>query len=239
MLQPILLLLCQLYCCHGYHYGPPPTEHVCREMFPEGHHVDAQPGENPPFEIDLSQNVYTPWEEVEVKLRATDGLHFRGFFMQVRRANCSHPYKDEALGMFTVFPEDQELLKTMPCLNNRDSAISHRVNKTFNAVKFRWNAPAARMGHLYFRATVVRQQDIFWTNVKSHFMRDLDQSHAIAQYCNVRRQIEPGEVNTTPSPPTSSQKQELTTSGCNHCRYSYTVVWLFYVFSAILLSNIV
>ena len=54
----------QWYACTCYHYGPPATEHVCTNMFPEGHHLDAQTSD-PPFEIDLSQNVYTPWDEVQ------------------------------------------------------------------------------------------------------------------------------------------------------------------------------
>jgi hypothetical protein len=62
----IALLCAQWYVCLSYHYGPPATEHVCKNMFPEGHHLDAQTSE-PPFEIDLSQNVYTPWEEVQGK----------------------------------------------------------------------------------------------------------------------------------------------------------------------------
>lgn len=53
--------------CLSFSYGPPATEHVCREMFPEGHHVDSQTKEAP-YEIDLSQNTYTPWDILDGEL---------------------------------------------------------------------------------------------------------------------------------------------------------------------------
>lgn len=46
--------------------GPPPSPHVCREMFPMGHHVDAQMSESP-YEIDLNMNVHKPWEKITGK----------------------------------------------------------------------------------------------------------------------------------------------------------------------------
>ncbi|XP_053393917.1 putative ferric-chelate reductase 1 [Mercenaria mercenaria] len=241
--QLVVILCTQLCVCTCYHYGPPATEHVCRNMFPEGHHVDAQTSE-PPFEIDLSQNVYTPWEEVQVTLRATQGYFFRGFFMQARRADCSHVFQYQPLGVFTVLPEDQNLMKTMPCLNHKDSAISHRTNQSFGKAVFRWNAPAAMIGHLYFTATVVKEQDIFWTNVKSVLMRDQSDKRRKGEYCPTKSRIDPHEINTTPRPSrgTTEKLQESTTVTCGchfnkHCIFqlAFSVTMPAFLFKKIVL----
>ena len=52
-----------LHVVTGFPTGPPRTDFVCKDMFPVGHGYDAQFTE-PPYSIKLSQNVYTPWEEL-------------------------------------------------------------------------------------------------------------------------------------------------------------------------------
>ena len=46
--------------------GPPNTEYICQEMFPVGHQANAQ-FTKPPYEILLSNNMYTPFEKIRGK----------------------------------------------------------------------------------------------------------------------------------------------------------------------------
>lgn len=225
--SPFLLMMSTLWCPSTcFHYGPPATTHVCKNMFPEGHHVDSQTTE-PPFEIMLSQNVYTSWEEIQVTLKAKPGHYFRGFFMQARRADCTHRFQYEPLGTFTVLPGDITLLKTLPCFNNKDSAVSHRTNESLAKAVFRWNAPAAQIGHIFFVATVVKERELFWTNVRYVFLRDLSNKESRAEFCPTKSYIDPPDINTTPDPTvTTDRLQETTTCGCPSVTSSHLVLEL-------------
>ncbi|KAL4236974.1 hypothetical protein ACF0H5_005358 [Mactra antiquata] len=205
--QDVISNYCQVYKkCHG----PPSTEHVCKEMFPEGHHYDSQM-KKPPYEIDLSQNTYTTWDTMDVSVKAIKpGEYFRGFFLQVRRANCSHPYQYEPLGTFTINPVDNYLLKSQNCLNNLKSAVSHRTNTSLSKAVVKWTAPAAKMGHLYFVATIVKEQDIFWTDVRSEIVTESGRDDQVYEYCPLKKLINPPHINTTPKPTIETSTSKTT-----------------------------
>lgn len=81
-----------------------------------------------------------------------------------------------------------------------------------------------------FRATVVKEQDVFWTNVYSTFMRDLSKKESPSEYCATKTLIDPPHINTTPRPtrwPSTTEQLGQTTavSGGNIWR-SYSILWV-------------
>lgn len=189
--------------CNAFDTGPPNTEHVCKTMFPEGHHVDSQTKPSP-YKISLSMNIYTPWDRLNVTVQASPDYYIKGLFIQARRANCSHPLQNEPLGVFHLKDRDPTL-KTMPCLGKINSSISHRINVRLSEVDFQWFAPAKNVGHIYFVATVVHQQMVFWTNVTSEIIRSLE-TPGLGEKCAMKVLIDSPLINTTPGPSTTAPK---------------------------------
>ncbi|KAL3868654.1 hypothetical protein ACJMK2_041433 [Sinanodonta woodiana] len=200
----LVILFASIEVTTSFHSGPPNTTIVCKEMFPVGHGVDAQMS-SPPYKIFLSQNIYTPSEKIQVTVQAEKGHFIRGLFIQARLADCSGDHKDVPIGTFFLKP-DERYLKTVSCLNTQYSAVSHLSNTPLGNAVFDWYAPDSHQGHIYFRATVVKQRRTFWTNVMSEFVRDIG-SHAHPEYCPVRSLIDKDQELTTPQPSTVSPQK--------------------------------
>ncbi|WAR22882.1 DFP-like protein [Mya arenaria] len=184
----------------GYKTGTPPSAHVCREMFPEGHHFDSQIRE-PPFKITTSSTVYkTSYDKIRVKIEALHGYFIRGVFLQARRSDCTHK---EPVGVFKL-PDalTQKHFKLVNCLNQSASAVTHRaynVEKPISKTEVEWYSPSQNAGHVFFVATIAKEQDIFWTGVTSDVIRHLD-TNAELNKCHFQKLIDPPNINTTPRP---------------------------------------
>lgn len=65
-------------CCIAWVFAYPfdYSERECRDMFPEALGYDAQLDNNPPFEILLSQNMYTEYAKIDGKCSSICGLYF-------------------------------------------------------------------------------------------------------------------------------------------------------------------
>ncbi|KAK3577480.1 hypothetical protein CHS0354_026427 [Potamilus streckersoni] len=200
----LVFLFASLEMTTSFPSGPPNTTVVCKEMFPVGHGVDAQMS-NPPYKIFLSQNIYTPLEKIQVTVQAERGYFIRGLFLQARLADCSGDHKDVPIGTFFLKP-DERYLKTVSCLNRRYSTVSHLSNTPLDHAVFDWYAPDPHTGHIYFRATVVKQRRTFWTNVMSEFVRDIG-SHAHPEYCPVRHLIDNDRELSTAKTPIDGKTQ--------------------------------
>ncbi|XP_025110852.1 putative defense protein 3 [Pomacea canaliculata] len=180
----VVLLSAVLLSCCGPSLAYPdgaPTE-ACTNMFPSGHHADAQ-SSTPPYELTVSStsltasNVYT----VTLKVKSGQTTTFKGLFVQARLAdNCNNTSPH---GTFTV-PSDG-FLKLTPCTVANDAVTQindiPQTTKTFN-----WTSPSSIPGTVYFRATVVYNEKTFWTDVSSDFLRPSGAT-GTPQVCTVQK----------------------------------------------------
>ncbi|KAK7100442.1 putative defense protein Hdd11 [Littorina saxatilis] len=189
LLQPFLLALAVVHVAHGYPNGPPVK--ACTSMYPSGHKVDAQTSD-PPYELLVSSNTVQLGQDVTVTLKMkTDHdpayPYFEGVFVQARMANCM---SDLPIGTFSV-PENDPFLRVMDCHADRPmSAVSHKNHTHQTEKMFTWTAPTSEPGRIYFRATVVKNTETFWTNVYSPYLEDdTDDSNVPGKYCEVQSTV--------------------------------------------------
>lgn len=196
----------------AYPDGPPLS--VCRSMQPgtqtgvtglEGHTTLSQNvlptygnREWPPYyiHIHLTEHTYEPGQKIHVSIVAnqTTGLcMYKGIMLQARRVVCASDVGHENQTIqaenrpFGTFdrPGTTFLLDTLDCEDIIDSAIVHKspqfkVNETVT-----WNAPDSYSGHLVFRATIVQEAYIYWTDVHSAILQDPSEAPALT--CSATR----------------------------------------------------
>ncbi|PVD23106.1 hypothetical protein C0Q70_16368 [Pomacea canaliculata] len=115
----VLLSAVLLSCCGpslAYPDGAP--KEACTNMFPIGHHADAQ-SSTPPYELTVSSTNLTASTQYTVTLRVKSGqtTTFKGLFVQARLAdNCNNVSPQ---GTFTV-PSDGFLKLTQCTVANGD-----------------------------------------------------------------------------------------------------------------------
>lgn len=183
LLMLAMMLMAMVAEVRGYPQGPPVS--ACGDMFPQGHKVDAKPI-TPPYTLSASPATVAAGETVTLSLEATGDStypYYEGMFVQARWASCD---SDEPVGTFTV-PQNDDFLKLMTCNNTAASAVSNKVSNHETNKTFTWTAPTPFQGRIYFRATVVKNKENFWTNVFSSYVTYTgDTSQAPAEYCTVR-----------------------------------------------------
>ncbi|XP_076462852.1 putative defense protein 3 [Babylonia areolata] len=167
----------------AYPNGAPDS--TCLSMFPVGHRVNAMTS-SPPFALEVTGGPLTfPNQSLTVTLRVKrDPDHFVGMLVQARMADC---YSDKPVGSF-YFQGEGNFLKVMDCHIERPrSAVSHNASvKRTNKVQFFWLSPMSPPGHIYFRATVVKNVTTFWTNVFSEMVQDASDSRPLPRHhCDV------------------------------------------------------
>ncbi|KAH3782683.1 hypothetical protein DPMN_160602 [Dreissena polymorpha] len=205
LLLNVLTISSVLHVISGHSRGEPPYDDVCRQMFPKGHNVDAQ-DRAAPYVIRVSSTVYSRDQElIIVSLHAQDGYFIRGLLLQARRSDCLHPLQQEPVGIFDLSSADNTTrrdFKTLTCLGREDSAVTHTNETQRAAVKkteFRFITPARDVGNFYFVATIVKQQDIFWTGVTSDEIRR-HTNDVTDTKCPMQSRLDKNRVNTTPNP---------------------------------------
>ncbi|XP_035692794.1 putative ferric-chelate reductase 1 isoform X1 [Branchiostoma floridae] len=149
----------------AYPSGAPAS--ACLDMTPQ--HGPSEQTSTPPYELVVSNDTYAGGDEIEVTLRRTgNSAQFRGFFIQART-----PGSTDAQGQFTTV--DSGTTKTVNCgsVANSENGVTHTGRTDKTTVTVTWTAPANRVGHIQFRATVVETEDVFWvTKVKSSYVQD-------------------------------------------------------------------
>ncbi|XP_061185969.1 putative defense protein [Saccostrea echinata] len=156
----------------SYPYGPPLG--ACASMFPKGHGVNAQTSVSP-YKILVNATTYKPNDVIEITVNST-GLHdvtyFEGMMVQARRIACDVSDPTKSHGMFSVMERDQ-FLETMDCENNMKSAVVHMNHSHIENKVFYWKADfSSSVGHLVFRATVVKSTKTFWEKIYSPVIKD-------------------------------------------------------------------
>ncbi|XP_025110844.1 putative defense protein [Pomacea canaliculata] len=205
MLFPLVVLLS---CCGpslGYSTGPPTS--ACTDMYPEGHNADAQTTILP-FELLVSNTTFTPNAKIVVTLQVKSSMptmFFKGMFVQARLAgNCSNT---SPVGTFSI-PTGDTYLQLLSC-GQLSSSISHKNSLVqIHSKNFTWTAPSTATGRIFFRATVVKSKQEFWTNVFSPYVKPVsDTSSPPTTGCEVRKTL----VQTS-TPASSSYKTSSTVS---------------------------
>lgn len=156
----------------SYSYGPPLG--ACAGMFPKGHGVNSQTSVSP-YEILVNATTYKPNDVIEITVNST-GLHdvtyFEGMMLQARRIACNVNDPTKSHGMFSVMAGDQ-FLTTMDCESNTKSAVVHMNHSKIESKVFYWKADfSSSVGHLVFRATVVKGKTTFCEKIYSPVIKD-------------------------------------------------------------------
>lgn len=186
MKELIILTALLVVHCYGFRYGPPLE--ACTHMFPTLHGFDAR-NDNPPFQITVSKNNYSPNERITVTItpdandpdNSTRDWFMEGILVQARRADCSTRVP---VGTFELGVDCDDFLQVIDCLPfGSKNAIRHYTHVHAKVKTFTWIAPATAVGHVYISATIARNKERFWMNVKSENIMDPTDSTTGLQVC--------------------------------------------------------
>ncbi|XP_078656419.1 putative ferric-chelate reductase 1 isoform X1 [Branchiostoma floridae x Branchiostoma belcheri] len=140
---------------------------ACLDMTPQ--HGPSEQSSTPPYELVVSNTTYAGGDEIQVTLSRTgNSATFRGFFIQARTVGLT-----DAQGRFTNL--DSATTKTVNCGSeaNSENGVTHTGQTDKSSVTVTWTAPANRVGHIQFRATVVETEQVFWVSgVRSDYVQD-------------------------------------------------------------------
>lgn len=165
------LIITVLLCCyHGYRNGPPLE--ACGDMFPEGHGVQAQTNQTP-FTFTVNATQYRPGDVIKVVFNSSGDWFMEGALIQMRTLECKG--SSPAVGRFSV-EQNEDFLQTFDCFSKHASALRHFEHLKIYNRTFYWTAPSEAVGHVYIKATIARNQQLFWTNVTSPLIYDASDS---------------------------------------------------------------
>jgi len=170
------LVVIPLGLVNAYPEGPPADS--CGDMFPSGHGADAHTI-SAPFTLTASATNFTANAMITLWVNATGDAtypYYEGVFVQARKASSCND--STPVGTFTI-PANDNFLKVMSCSGGSNNAVAHKTATHETGRMFTWTAPATSSGHVFFRATVVKNEKNFWTNVFSGVIRDMAATTAV------------------------------------------------------------
>jgi hypothetical protein len=118
------------------------------------------------FEIVNDAYVYEPGRTYTLTFEDTDGLQFRGFFIQSRLASDM----TTLVGEFIV--TDSNNTKLRPCGNDDPNGITHTSNNDKKNVSMQWTAPPEGTDTIQFAYAAVQVLDTFWANERSEMLQE-------------------------------------------------------------------
>lgn len=146
-----LVIIASVFAAAQAFGGGAPTS-VCNDLTPK-HPAEPQEVASP-FTISISKSVIKPGDEVKVTLEGTNGNKFKGFIVQGRVG-------DSIVGSFEVNPNDEEV-QFLNCPSGTNNAATHRNPKPKSKISVNWVAPKDLQDVVVFKATFVKEGDIFW-----------------------------------------------------------------------------
>ncbi|XP_059174440.1 putative defense protein 3 [Physella acuta] len=166
----------------AYSGGAP--EESCAAMRP-GHHVvkgnwssplQEPLGGTPYFSIHVLSGTITAESQVEVMIKA-DQHYFQGFSLQVRMAGQTNISDQVQYGTFTADDETKTICNS--------GGLTHKVHKQWTNKTVYWTAPKNPIDNLEFRATVVKEYNEFFMDVRSSVVNVVGSGVAIVPslYC--------------------------------------------------------
>jgi hypothetical protein len=155
-----MLKLVVLACCLtwggvcGFPTGAPASS--CRTMIPS-HRSSAQT-DPAPFNITVHANGYSPYNQIDVTIRATQpDVTFKGFLLVAKSADGR-----DIVGSF-VTPARHSLMSRV-C---DGKMMTQSINRPVTSITAKWRAPYRSSGPVVFHATVVEKFSRFWVDVQS------------------------------------------------------------------------
>ncbi|VDI14104.1 Hypothetical predicted protein [Mytilus galloprovincialis] len=105
---------------------------------------------------------------IRVTLRAAPNDYFRGFFVQATRADFPlEAINRPAYGTFRPLDANSQARRCRAAVGGV-GGITHTNNRDKNVVSFDWYPPAScNLGNVQFVATVVKQYNEYWVDVRS------------------------------------------------------------------------
>ncbi|XP_026881794.2 putative defense protein Hdd11 [Electrophorus electricus] len=140
----------------GYETGAPTS--VCGNMEPEHKGVTPQTNASP-YTIAVSNSTFQTGKPITVVI---GGSNYKGVLLQARSASSK-----EALGTWGTTPANTKYLQ---CSGIAQGAITHSNSNTKNNLTvFTWNPPSTT-NSIYFVATIAKDANVYWLNVKSEML---------------------------------------------------------------------
>ncbi|XP_046585638.1 putative ferric-chelate reductase 1 isoform X3 [Haliotis rubra] len=123
-----------------------------------------------PYSITVNATSIKQGTTVTVTLNATaaDG-YFKGFLVQARCTKCTTADTAIVPGTFAKYTASDDTIKTKTCAGAEKNSMTHTSRSMKTSAVFTWTAPSnfdVSQG-VKFRATIVKDKPIWWTNVAS------------------------------------------------------------------------
>ncbi|XP_067677366.1 putative defense protein 3 [Haliotis asinina] len=123
-----------------------------------------------PYSITVNPTSIKQGMAVTVTLNATDADgYFKGFLVQARCTNCTTADTAIVPGTFAKYNASDDTIKTMECTGADKNSMTHTSRSMKTSAVFTWTAPSnfdVSQG-VRFRAVIVKDKPIWWTNVVS------------------------------------------------------------------------
>lgn len=152
----------------GYPDGAPDDSYrACQTLVP-GHGFEPQPEETNPVDFIIDKNFVSKGQGVNIKVRAKENQHFKGFIIQARNAANIK----ERIGTFTRISNG----RTMNCENyppftahpSINNSVTHSKNDLKTSMEATWIWPNDFKGSkVIFMYSIVEQFDTFWSNLQA------------------------------------------------------------------------
>ncbi|XP_005108556.2 putative ferric-chelate reductase 1 homolog [Aplysia californica] len=163
---PLVLLVVGACLCgltDGFGRGAPAS--TCFTRYPK--HGEAAQTVDSPFVVQLSPDVYTPGQTVNVVISqasANPTRQFVGFMIGAFRASDQPGVTEEVIGEFTTVPDDK--VQVFSCFPGYKNFATHKNTDQVPRVTLTWTAPDVNVGNLTLRATIVENFKTFWTGLE-------------------------------------------------------------------------
>jgi hypothetical protein len=209
----LLPLLVAVVTC--YPTGPPVNLETCRDMYPTGHKDESGVAVGgvqtwvAPYEFLTStkDGCFKAGQEVEIMIKTTNttSWYFEGYFAQVQSGNVN----TTNYGTFAKHSSDN-YTKPLDCFTKTASAIGHMAKAHFISRSFKWTAPASGLTvDAYVRATIVKNQRTFWTNVMHTLKYDANCADGTALE-EAKIQASEHDVTVSPTEPPAGTAATMT-----------------------------
>ncbi|XP_071147850.1 putative defense protein 3 isoform X3 [Mytilus edulis] len=154
-------------------YGSGAPAAFCQYDRLDGRNVILRPGHNArprnpaPHGYRIETGQFNP-QSLRVTLRAAPNDYFRGFFVQATRNGFPlEAINRPAYGTFRPLDDNSQARRCRAAVGGV-GGITHTNNRDKNVVSFDWYPPAScNLGNVQFVATVVKQYNEYWVDVRS------------------------------------------------------------------------
>ncbi|XP_071145345.1 putative defense protein [Mytilus edulis] len=151
-----------------------PTKQECKDMMPSNFQ-DRPQQTNRTFTIKVTDNIYQQ-TAVKVTIERRDNFPIKGLILQARRAQCDVANQTEPVGTFYL--DGEKILQLFHCSRKDDSVVNRAWMSIERNLEVHWSSNNIDFGRVYFIATIVATDKLYWTDVTSEIIRHLSDTDA-------------------------------------------------------------